>query len=113
MALDYHLLGTRIAERRKAIGISQLEFAEKIDKSTAFVSRLERGKKGPSLETLIQIADVLNTTPDELLKDNLPKTEEGNDYFSSTPYELYILRHTMQALQQILRDGEHLRNQDK
>ena len=53
MAINYVLLGRKIQRLRSERRISQMEFAEMIATSATFVSRLERGLKGPSLETLI------------------------------------------------------------
>ena len=114
MSLNYHLLGMRIQERRNALSISQLEFAEMLDLSTSFVSRLECGNRGISLETLMLIASVLDTTPDYLLQDSLPiRIGEKEEFSSCTAYERYVLKHILPALVQALRDGEHIRNQTK
>ncbi len=57
MALNYHLLGKKIQQLRVERKIPQIKFAEMINTSSTFVSCMERGIKGPSLETLIMIAD--------------------------------------------------------
>lgn len=112
MSLNYHLLGMRIQERRNALSISQNEFSEMLDLSTGFVSRIECGKRGISLETLMLIASVLNTTPDYLLQDSLAIKVGGEEEFSTcTAYERYVLKRVLQALVQTLRDGERIRNQ--
>lgn len=108
MALDYLSLGTRITELRKKSGITQLQFAELIDKSTTFVSRLERGKKGISLETLLLIATVLETTPNNLLENSIQAMKDEHELMDYSPYERYVLTHTMNALQKILREGKHI-----
>lgn len=112
MALDYQLLGTRITALRKRRKVTQQQFAEMIDKSTTFVSRLERGIKHPSLETLLLIAEVLDTTPNKLLEDSLLVTNE-EDFADSTPYEHFVLSEMTHALRQILQKGEHIRHQNR
>ena len=77
MALNYQFLGRRIQQKRMEKKISQLKFAELIDTSSAFVSRMERGEKGPSLETLVLIADVLDTSIDALLADSRGYVQNG------------------------------------
>lgn len=71
MTLNYSLIGNRIKAARKAKGLSQSELSELIDKSVGYMSYIETGSKKPSLETLIQIANALDVTIDELLSDNL------------------------------------------
>ena len=60
-------VGNRIRERRTAIGLTQEQLAEKIDKSWRFIADLERGTVGMSIETLLCLCSVLKTTPNDLL----------------------------------------------
>lgn len=53
------LLGARIKELRKRTDLSQEKFAEKIGIDGKYLSRIEVGKRYPSLETLEHIADAL------------------------------------------------------
>lgn len=62
------MLGKNIKARRKAMGLTQQELAEKIDMSLNFIGKIEVAFSKPSLETLIQIAEVLNTTVSDLTK---------------------------------------------
>ena len=71
MTINYSLIGNRIKTARKAKGLSQSELSELIDKSVGYMSYIETGSNKPSLETLIQIANALDVTIDELLSDNL------------------------------------------
>ena len=71
MTINYSLIGNRIKAARKAKGLSQSELSELIDRSVGYMSYIETGRKKPSLETLIQIANALDVTIDELLSDNL------------------------------------------
>ena len=60
------LLGARIKELRKRIGLSQDQLAEKIGIEAKYLSRIEVGKRYPSLETLEHIADSLQVEMKEL-----------------------------------------------
>lgn len=71
MTINYSLIGNRIKAARKAKGLSQSELSELINRSVGYMSYIETGSKKPSLETLIQIANALDVTIDELLSDNL------------------------------------------
>lgn len=58
--------------------MSQTELAERTDLSVPYISHIETGRKKPSLETLVKIADALSVTTDRLLYGNLqcqPQTD--------------------------------------
>ena len=49
-------LGAAVRVRRRALGLSQEEFAEKVDCHRNFVGRIERGEQNPTVDTLVRIA---------------------------------------------------------
>jgi len=53
------VVGARIRERRKALGLSLRELAERIDLTASFLSLVERGHNTPSLDSLRRIAEAL------------------------------------------------------
>ena len=61
-------LGTRLQELRKQKGLTQEQLAEKLNMSLNFVGKIEVAFSKPSLDTLIEIAKVLNTTVSKLTK---------------------------------------------
>ena len=72
-------IGSRIKEARLANNLKQEELAERIGaKSSAAVSSWEVGKAKPDCVTLLNICQVLNISPDELLgyKTNVPSLTE-------------------------------------
>lgn len=64
----YRNLGQNIKNRRKELGLTQQELADKLDMSLNFVGKIEVAFSKPSLDTLIEIADVLETTVSDLTK---------------------------------------------
>lgn len=68
----YKKLGLKINYYRKINGLTQLQFAEKIDKSLSFVGAVEAPNinRTISLDTLFDIADVLKIPPYLLLKND-------------------------------------------
>ena len=88
MAIDYPLIGQRIAACRREKHITQEQLAEHLDVSTAFISKIERGRTQISLERLVQICHYLDTTPARIL--------EGTDRASS----LYLLPEMSRLLEQ-------------
>ena len=67
MAIDYHELGQQIAARRKALGLRQAQVCERCGINGNYLSNIERAVSIPSLEVLMRICAVLDTTPDALL----------------------------------------------
>ena len=59
---EYRQLGLRIAYYRKLRGLTQEQLAEKVDRTPAFIGHVEAPniKKAVSLDTLFQIASVLD-----------------------------------------------------
>lgn len=72
------LLGARIKELRKQAGLSQDQLAEKVGiTDSKYLSRIEVGKRFPSLEMLESIADALHVEMRELF--DFQHFEEGAD----------------------------------
>lgn len=80
MAVDYSLIGKRIATARKECGLTQDKLAEKADISNNYLSHIETSRSIPSLETLVSICDALDVTPDYLL---LGTSDRQTDYLVS------------------------------
>ena len=77
MELDYKAIGTRIAQRRKQLGLKQSEAEEAADIGFKYLSNIERGISIPSTEVIMRLALALDTTPDEFLVGTARQGEEG------------------------------------
>ncbi|MBR1497477.1 MAG: helix-turn-helix transcriptional regulator [Oscillospiraceae bacterium] len=66
---QYRQLGLKISYYRRLRGLTQAELAERIDKAAAFIGQVEspKVKKTISLDTLFDIARVLNVAPKAFL----------------------------------------------
>lgn len=64
----YKLLGKNIKDRRKKLGFTQQQLADKMNISLNFMGKIEVAFSKPSLDTLIELADALETTVSELTK---------------------------------------------
>lgn len=67
MKIDYKKVGKRISKRRKELGLKQYEVCEMIDVNYKYLSNLETGRSAPSLELIMNLCDVLQTTPNYFL----------------------------------------------
>lgn len=61
------ILGIKLKQLRQERGYSLKELAEKTDLSLSYLSEIEKGKKYPKPEKIIQIAQALGTSFDELV----------------------------------------------
>lgn len=68
---QYNDMGNRIKIRRKELRIKQAELAEMLNISNNHMSSIENGRQKPSLDTFIQICNLLKVTPDYLLLGNM------------------------------------------
>ena len=79
MILNYECIGKRIKYYRTEQKISQEELSQIIRISVRHISNIETGAKAPSLEMLINIANALEVSADDLLTDNLKHSSSPVD----------------------------------
>lgn len=65
--LDWVAFGKYMAERRRRIGMTQVQLAEAINRAQSDVSKFEAGAVQPTIETFVRIADSLQVKPETLL----------------------------------------------
>lgn len=66
--LFYKNLGKNIKKRRKELGLTQQELADRLGISLNFMGKIEVAFSKPSLDTLIDMAEKMETTVSELSK---------------------------------------------
>lgn len=71
--------GTRIANERKKLGLSQEELAGKVGVSQKSISKYERGARRPSYETLTAMANLFGVTIGYLLGNSDATLKEDKD----------------------------------
>ncbi len=67
MYVDYKEVGRRIAYRRKELGMKQRQVNELAELSDKYLSNIETARSIPSIDVLMKICNVLQTTPDYFL----------------------------------------------
>lgn len=60
-------IGERISRRRKLMGLTQEQLAEKMDVSIQMISNLERGIKAIKIDNLVRLSEILNVSTDYIL----------------------------------------------
>lgn len=91
--LDYPMIAKKIRAARRDAQITQAELAERINISTNAVAKLETNLMNISLQTLINIANVLNIDINYLLSDQTGQkhSEKNTDiYFDSVIQNLSV-----------------------
>lgn len=68
------IIAKNIINLRKKNGLTQNEFASKLNYSDNAVSRWERGEVTPNIETLVQMADIFGVSVNSLIEENATKT---------------------------------------
>ncbi len=76
-------IGQRIKELRIFYGLTQQELADRLELSKGFISQLERNLTTPSIGTLLDVIQILGTTPAEFFADAEPEqlVFKNEDYF--------------------------------
>ena len=82
--MDLVKIGTYIASKRKALGLTQKQVAEKLGMSDKSVSKWERGICLPDVSVYLELCEILGITINEFLagedisQENLPAKSEDN-----------------------------------
>jgi transcriptional regulator with XRE-family HTH domain len=66
------MVGDKIRELRQQRGWSQDFLAKRVGVVQSAISQIERGTAGPTLKTLLEIAQVLEVAPSALIMDTEP-----------------------------------------
>lgn len=72
-------LGKRISNARKQTGITQEALGEQLNMTRKHISVIEAAINRPSLDTLVDIANALNVSADDLLVDSLAHSASTAD----------------------------------
>lgn len=111
MALNFVQTGKIIGELRKRRGLSQQKLSEMIGKSPTYVSYIEGGLKCMSLDTFVSVANALQVSADELLKDSIENTINVSNYeFANvigdcSEYEKRVLLSIVKSAKDALREN--------
>ena len=109
MDLDYRAIGIRIRRFRKDQGLTQQVLAEMSNQEPSNISHIERGATKLSLPTIVNIANALSVSVDDLLCDSLIESktsferEIADILFDCDHQELKVIAGTMRALKENLR----------
>lgn len=95
--IDKSAIGKIIKKLRKEKGFTQEQFAEKINLSTNYLSKVERGMNTPNVETFLKMAEFLDFTLEDFginqtHKETIDKEKEDllKLILSSSSKDIYV-----------------------
>lgn len=115
MELDYKAIGKRIKFARISADMTQEQLCGKIDLSPSHMSNIETGTTKVSLTTIVNIANALSVTVDDLLCDSVksarPQFERDIQRQLDTcdEYEIRLVRNVIQSVLEAVRSTEKLK----
>lgn len=110
MTLNHYSIGKRIQQLRKEKQITQEQLAESVNLSVVQISYIENGRSRLSLDSLVNIATVLDASTDEILfgfvrQNTDSRYAEYLDFFADCDKtEQRILLENARRLREILRN---------
>lgn len=88
--------GKRLKQLREEAGLTQEQLSDLLHISIDYESKLENGKRNPSLELCIQTALILSVSLDYLLLGRMPAAEEVKVVLRNAVRELERLERQLQ-----------------
>ena len=76
--MDQLKIGMFIAERRKSVGLTQIQLAEKLNITDRAVSKWERGKAMPDSSIMLDLCGILEITVNDLLSGEVITVDNYN-----------------------------------
>ena len=93
------IFGKKIKAKRESLNLTQYALADTIGVSQNFLGDIERGKKLPSLETLIKLSNTLKISLDSLFAESLDNfvSEKEDIYYSNK--QLNIINNIIKTIE--------------
>lgn len=107
--IDYKAVGKRIKIARINLDMTQEELSEKVQLSPSHMSNIETGTTRMSLQTVVNIANALNVSVDQLLADSVVQarpileSELQEILADCTPEELRVIAEVATAAKAAIR----------
>lgn len=96
--LNTFAFGKKVKAAREKLGVTQAKLAEIIHISTNFLGDIERGKKLPSVNKLILLANTLKVSLDSLFCDSLDNMLYEPEEIYYTDKQLAIMKGVIKTI---------------
>jgi len=109
MQINYKKIRQNMRSARRSMGLTQEALAEQAGLSANHISHVEIGSSPISLPALLKICNVLGTTADRLLYDNLSHPTEhmsaivAECFADATPQEASVMLSVAESAKQAMR----------
>ena len=77
--LDTHTLGQRLRRRRKELGLTLAELAQRSDTGISTIHNIERGRTAPRLDTLMRLSAALDMPIRDIIEENGGENHDRED----------------------------------
>lgn len=101
------LIGKRIFKRRKELGLTQDELADRSGLSQSFLTCVERGEKGLGFDSIVKVSCALETSTDYLLTGVIRQNESDYVHRLLELLDETQRDHTVEVLKHLLIIGGH------
>ena len=86
--MDQVKIGKFIAKRRKNVGLTQLQLAERLNLTDRAVSKWETGRAMPDYSIMLELCNILKITVNDLLRGEMVAPEDYNDELETRLLEM-------------------------
>ena len=105
--INYEDVGKRIRYYRQSLGMTQEQLAFDVETSAAYISNIERAIKKPSLQKLLQVAEALDVSIEDLLGPDYKLLEKNynnhkNAYILSHEDKERLLDHLFSIIERVM-----------
>lgn len=95
------VIGSKIKERRLNLGLSQEQLGEKLGVSKVSICGYENGTRTPTIQNFLDLIEILDLTPDELLGREVKAVSEKEE-----DYTAYVSKLELQLLKELKKHGK-------
>ncbi len=90
------IVGSKVKDKRTKLGISQSKLGELLGVTKVSVCGYEKGTRTPTLETFVDLLDILDIDANELLGREVKVVNESEE-----PYTAYVSKIDLQILKEL------------
>ena len=92
------IIGQNVREIRKNLNLTQEEFAEKLNINAQFLSQIETGKAGISIDNAINICNTANCSSNTLFKTLIKSPDSIDNYELLTDRDKSVINEMIKIL---------------
>lgn len=94
------IIGSKVKERRMQLGLSQEELGQKLGVSKVSICGYENGTRTPTMQNFLDLIEILDLTPDELLGREVKAVCETEGMYTA-----FVSKLDLQLLKELKRHG--------